>query len=154
MAYNSSSLEKTGIWYGFLAGLCLIVFGIILQLTNLIHVPLLRFGFLLINIFFICLSIYSLKQGRDGNLHYLHGIGVGSITSIVATLMFAFFTLINVMVFGSDIIDVLRDEYAFGEYITLSSVFMTITMIGIVGGAITSFIAMQYFKMPDHKLTE
>jgi hypothetical protein len=48
MALNSASLEKTGGWYGFLNGVALIVYALILQLANLVSVPILRFGFIII----------------------------------------------------------------------------------------------------------
>ena len=153
MALNSASIEKTGGWYGFLNGVCLILFGIALQVTGLIDVPVLRFGFILISVIFICMSIYSLKRGRQGRLNYLTGVGVGAITCILGSLMFSVFTVINIMYFGSNIIEVIRSENIMGEQVTVSSVFMIITMIGFVGGALTSYIAMQYFKNPDHKLT-
>ena len=154
MALHSSSLEKTGAWYGFLNGICLIIFALILQLTDLVRVPSLRFGFIIISVIFICMSIVSLKRGREGHLNYLQGIGVGSVTSIVASLMFAIFTLINVEFFGSKILSILEDENVMGQHITVSSIFLVITMIGFVGGTITAYIAMQYYKRPDHKLTK
>ena len=153
MALNSASIEKTGGWYGFLNGVCLILFGIILQVTGLVDVPLLRFGFIIISVIFICMSIHSLKWGRQGRLNYLQGIGVGALTSIIGSLMFAVFTIINIMYFGSNIMEVIRNENIMGEHVTVSSVFMIITMIGFVGGALTAYIAMQYYKRPDHKLT-
>jgi hypothetical protein len=154
MAFNSVSIEKTGGWYGFLNGLALIVYGLVLQLTSLSDVPVLRFGFLIISVYFICMSIFSLKQARGGMIRYLQGIGVGSVTSIVATVMFAFFTVINIQFFGSNIIEILQSENTLGEHLTLTSVFLVITMIGIPGGVLTSFIAMQYYKRPDHKFSE
>jgi hypothetical protein len=154
MALHSASIEKTGAWYGFLNGLCLIIYGILLQVTNLVEVPILRAGFIIITVIFICMAIVSLKRGREGRLDYLQGIGVGTLTSIVSSLMFAIFTLINIQFFNSRIIDVMRSENLMSENLTISTVFMVITMIGFVGGAITSFIAMQYYKRPDHKLTK
>jgi uncharacterized membrane protein len=153
MALNSSSLEKTGAWYGFLNGLCLIAYALFLQLMNLVEVPILRFGFIIISVIFICMAISSLKQGRAGKLNYLPGIGVGAVTSIVATLMFDFFTIINIMYFNSRIMDILRSENIMGEHITIATVSMVITMIGFAGGTITAYIAMQYFKRADHKAT-
>lgn len=152
MALNSASLEKTGAWYGFLNGLCLIAYALFLQFLNLVEVPILRFGFIIISVIFICLSISSLKKGRDGKLNYLPGIGVGAVTSIVATLIFDFFTIINILYFNSKIMDIIRSENLMGEHITIPSVSMVITMIGFAGGTITSFIAMQYFKRTDHKV--
>lgn len=153
MALNSASLEKTGGWYGFLNGLALIAYGLILQLTNLVEVPILRFGFIIITVVFICISIASLKSALSGRLDYLQGIGVGSVTAIVSSVMFAIFTVINVQFFGSRIINVLQDENIMGQHLTIGMLFFVITMIGIVGGAITAYIAMQYFKRPDHKLS-
>jgi hypothetical protein len=154
MALNSPSLEKTGAWYGFLNGICLIIYAVLLQLLNLTEVPLLRVGFIIISLIFICLAISSLKQGRDGKILYLHGLGVGAVTSIVSSVMFGIFTIINIQFFNSHIMDVLRNENIMAEHLTVSSVFMVITMFGIVGGVIGAFIAMQYFKNPDHKTTE
>ena len=87
-------------------------------------------------------------------VRYLQGIAVGSVTSIVATVMFAFFTVINVEFFGSNIIEILQNENTLGQHLTLTSIFLVITMIGIPGGALTSYIAMQFFKRPDHKFTQ
>src|SRR5688572_9497167 len=114
MALNSASIEKTGGWYGFLNGICLILFGVLLQVTGLADVPVLRFGFILISVIFICMSIYSLKRGRKGMLNYLQGIRVGAITSIIGSLMFAVFTVINIMYLGSDIMEVIRNENIMG----------------------------------------
>jgi hypothetical protein len=153
MALNSASIEKTGGWYGFLNGVCLVLFGVILQVAGLVDVPILRFGFIFISVVFICLSISSLKRGRHGRLNYLTGIGVGAITSIIGSLIFAIFTVINILYLGSNIMEIIRSENIMGEHVTISSVFMIITMIGFVGGALTAYIAMQYYKRPDHKLT-
>lgn len=153
MALNSASIEKTGGWYGFLNGICLIVFGLLLQVANLVEVPLLRFGFIIISVVFICMSIASLKRARQGRLNYLQGIGVGAITSIVGSLMFAIFTVVNILFFNSHIMDIIRNENIMGEHVTVSSVFMIITMIGFVGGALTAYIAMQYYKRPDHRFS-
>jgi uncharacterized membrane protein YsdA (DUF1294 family) len=154
MALNSPSLEKTGAWYGFLNGICLIIYAVLLQVLNLVDVTILRVGFIIISLIFICLSISSLKQGRSGKILYLSGLGVGAVTSIVSSVLFGVFTLINIQFFNSQIMDVLRNENIMAEHLTLSSVFMVITMFGIVGGVIGAFIAMQYFKNPDHKVTD
>jgi steroid 5-alpha reductase family enzyme len=154
MALNSTSLEKTGAWYGFLNGLCLVIYGLILQFADLVSVPILRIGFLIISLIFICMSIVSLKRGRAGHLNYLQGIGVGAVTSMVGSFLFAVFTLINIEFFGSKILSILEDENVMGQHITVSSIFLVITMVGFVGGAITAYIAMQYYKSPDHKLTK
>src|SRR6478736_6409732 len=153
MALNSASIEKSGGWYGFLNGVCLIVFGVLLQVLNLLEVPILRFGFIIISVIFICMAIASLKRARQGRLNYLQGIGVGAITSIVGSLMFAVFTVVNIMFFNSRIMDIIRNENIMGEHVTISSVIMIITMIGFVGGTLTAYIAMQYYKRPDHRMS-
>src|SRR5688572_16994121 len=154
MALNSPSLEKTGGWYGFLNGIFLIIYAVLLRLLNLVDIPLLRVGFIFISLIFICLAISSLKQGRGGKIIYLSGLGVGAVTSIVASIMFGVFTILNIQFFNSRIMDVLRSENIIAEHLTISSVCMVITMFGIVGGVIGSFIAMQYFKNPDHKVAD
>jgi hypothetical protein len=154
MALNSPSLEKTGAWYGFLNGICLIIYAVLLQVLNLVDIPILRVGFIIISLIFICLAISSLKQGRGGKILYLSGLGVGAVTSIVSSILFGAFTILNIQFFNSHIMDVLRSENILAEHLTISSVFMVITMFGIVGGVIGAFIAMQYFKNPDHKVTD
>ena len=57
------------------------------------------------------------------------------------------------MFFGSRIMDVIRNENIMGEHVTVSSIFMIITMIGFVGGSLASYIAMQYYKRPDHRIS-
>jgi hypothetical protein len=100
------------------------------------------------------MAISSLKTAKDGRLNYIQGLGVGTVTAIVASVIFGIFSVINVLYFGSDIINVLRSENIFGEHLTVSAIFWVITMIGIPGGMITSFIAMQWFKRPDHTMTK
>ena len=153
MALNSASIEKTGAWYGLLDGICLIAFAVLLRLTGLDDVPSLRFGFIIISLIFICMSISSLKQGRHGKINYLQGIGAGAITSIVSSLMLAFFTMAVVQFGDTRFMEIMRNENMMGEHLTVSTVFMVITIIGIVGGTLTAYIAMQFFKRPDHKLS-
>lgn len=154
MASSSASIEKTGLRFGIIAGIAHIIFALILHLTGLSDVPSLRFGFIIIGIIFICSAIKAVKNGRDGKLNYLQGIGAGFITSLVSSFMLGLFILLAVSFFNSNIMDILRNENLLGEHITPGQVFMVITMIGMIGGALVGFIAMQWYKRPDHKLTK
>ncbi|MFT2007866.1 DUF4199 domain-containing protein [Pontibacter sp. 13R65] len=148
-------MEKTGLKYGIFTALALVAYFLLMKLLGLAHIIELRFLNGLILAGGIVMAIKNYKQSVDGMIRYFKGLGVGTITAITATVLFAVFMLLYIKLFDTKMLEVLSAERYFGERMTVTPgvvIFMVLMVEGLISGFLISFIAMQYFKRQDHKV--
>lgn len=149
-------MEKIGLKYGLLTAAGLIVYFLLMKLAGLEHIVELRFLNGIIMAIGIVLAIRAYKTIQQGaRIAYFKGIGTGLITAIVATVLFAVFMLIYIKAFDDRLLEVLSAERLFGERMSITPgvvVFTVLMLEGVISGFFISFIAMQWFKSPDHKV--
>lgn len=148
-------MEKIGLKYGLLTAFGLIGYFLLMKLLGLSDVIELRFLNGLIMAVGVVMAIKALKTFKEGKIGYFQGLGVGIITGVLATIVFAAFMLIYIKAFDDSLLNVLAGNQFFGERMSITPglvIFMVLMLEGIISGFMISFIAMQWFKRRDHKV--
>ncbi|GGG00902.1 DUF4199 domain-containing protein [Pontibacter amylolyticus] len=148
-------MEKIGLKYGLFTALALVSYFLLMKVVGLSHIIELRFLNGLIMAVGVTLSIRALKIMRQGNIGYFEGLGVGVITSVLATVVFAAFMVIYIKAFDDGLLKVLAGEQFFGDRMAITPgvvIFIVLMLEGVISGFMVSFIAMQWFKRRDHKV--
>ena len=99
------------------------------------------------------LAIKRLKKARGNRLSYFQGFSTGIITALVASVLLAvFFWLLGGISRGvMDSMERIQARDLFGADLGILIGGLGIILMGTMSGVITSLVAMQYFKSPDHK---
>lgn len=146
-------MEKISLKYGLLTAAGLIGYFLLMNLIGLEHILELRFLNAVIMAIGIVLALRAFKRAKQGNIGYLSGLGTGFLTSLVATLIFSSFMLLYIKAFDDSLMEVLTQNRMVGERIASTPglvIFMVLMLEGVISGAMIGFIAMQFFKRPDH----
>jgi hypothetical protein len=148
-------MEKIGLKYGLLTAAGLVIYFVIMNLLGLVRIVELRFLNGIIMAIGVTMAIRAYKKTHHGNIGYFSGLGVGSITSIVSTTLFAAIILLYIKIGGGSLVETLSNDRYIGERIQSTPglvVFSVLMIEGVISGVMVSFIAMQYFKQKDHKV--
>ncbi len=134
------------LWAGLLISLSLIGFFLIMKELNLYQVLAFRyfnFVILLVGIA-IAFNIYHNKLAKNG-IEYLAGLKMGLQITVIAVIPFVIFMAIYLMI-DEKFMMFIRQNGEFGNYLSPISAAGVVAIEGFVGGAITTYMAMQYFK--------
>ena len=101
----------------------------------------------------VVLAIKRLKKARGNRLSYFQGFSTGIITALVASVMLAvFFWVLGGISKGvMDSVERIQARDLFGADLGILIGGLGIILMGTMSGVITSLVAMQYFKSPDHQ---
>lgn len=149
-------MEKLSIKYGLLTAFGLIFYFLFMKLIGFLHIVELRFLNAVILAVGICLALRAYKRLMLGDIGYLKGLGIAYLTALVATVIFAAFMLIYIKGFDDSLIEVLTAENLFGERVASTPglvIFVVIMLEGMISGFMIGFIAMQYFKRQNFKVS-
>ncbi|MBC5773262.1 DUF4199 domain-containing protein [Pontibacter sp. KCTC 32443] len=146
-------MEKIGLKYGLITAAGLIGYFLLMNLFGLAHILELRFLNAVILTIGIVLALRAYKKMKQGNIGYLSGLGAAFMTALVATLIFSSFMLLFIKAFDDSLMDVLTANRMVGERVASTPglvIFMVLMLEGVISGAMIGFIAMQFFKRPEH----
>ena len=149
MADTELTSEKNGLHMGVLTGGALIAYTGIAALAGFLDK--IEAGTLDIAILIggVVLAIMRLKRNRRNRLSYFQGFSTGIITAIVASVLLgAFFWLLGGI--SKAAISAIEARDLFGADLGVLISGLGIILLGTMTGVITSLVAMQYFKSPDH----
>jgi len=150
MADHSITPENNGLRMGGLTALALVAYTGVAALAGFLDkieagtldVVLLATG--------VVLAIMRFKRARGNRMSYLQGFGTGIITALVASaLLGAFFWLLGGI--SKSAVQAIEARDLFGADLGVLIGGLGIILLGTMTGVITSLIAMQYFKSPDHQ---
>jgi len=149
MDNKNCTVEKVGIRYGlFLAG-GLIAYFLLMQLLGLADILELRFLNLFILIAAVVGALKYYKKHSNHLMTYFKGIGVGVFTSMVGAVIFALFMGVYLGVIAPGFYETIRSEApTYASQITPVTVSFVILLEGVISGFMTTFIAMQWYKVP------
>lgn len=148
-------MEKIGLKYGLLTAAGLVGYFFLMRLLGYANIIELRFLNGIIMAIGVTMAIRSYKIREHGNIGYFSGLGVGAITAVVATTLFAVIMLLYIKIGGDALIATLAADKYFGERVMSTPgvvVFSVLMLEGVISGIMIAFIAMQYFKQRDHKV--
>lgn len=98
----------------------------------------------------VVLAIMRLKRARGNRLSYFQGFGTGIVTALVASVLLgAFFWLLGSI--SQSAVQQIEARDLFGADLGVLIGGLGIILLGTMTGVITSLVAMQYFKSPDHQ---
>ncbi|GAC1367111.1 MAG: hypothetical protein NVS3B25_04370 [Hymenobacter sp.] len=150
MADTHLTSETNGIRMGLLTAAVLIVYTGIAALAGFLDkieagsldVVILAVG--------VVLAIKRFKQARGNRMAYLQGFGTGIITALIASVLLgAFFWLLGGI--SHRAVQQIEARDLFGADLGVLIGGLGIILVGTMTGVITSLVAMQYFKSPDHQ---
>lgn len=153
MADHSITSENNGLRMGILTAVALMVYTGIAALAGFLDKIEAGTLDLVILIVGVVMAIKRMKKARGNRLSYFQGFSTGIVTAIVASvLLAAFFWLLGGLskgVMGS--VERIQARDLFGADLGILIGGLGIMLLGTMTGVITSLVAMQYFKSPDHQ---
>ncbi|KAA3438060.1 DUF4199 domain-containing protein [Rufibacter hautae] len=153
MEQRRTSVQKTGTYFGVMTGIAAIIYMILLRLVGLLENVSLHFLTGIILVIGICLAIRSFKIAKEGKIGYLEGIGVGFFVGLVSSVLFTIFQVLTDKVFNLAVSYPYAADESYGNEQAIWLMAIVWILLGVVIGAFVGYIAMQFFKRPDHKLT-
>ena len=98
----------------------------------------------------VVLAIKRFKQARGNRMAYLQGFGTGIITALVASVLLGIFFWLLGGISQKAMAEIeARDLFGSDWGVLISG--LGIILMGTMTGVITSLVAMQYYKSPDHQ---
>ena len=98
----------------------------------------------------VVLAIRRIKQARGHHLSYFQGFSTGIITALTASVILGgFFWLLGGI--SNATVAQIQARDLFGADMGVLIGGLGIILMGTMTGVITSLVAMQYFKTPDHQ---
>jgi hypothetical protein len=99
----------------------------------------------------VVLAIRRIKSARRHHLSYFQGFSTGIITALTASVVLgAFFWLLGGV--SKAAVAQIQARDLFGSDLGVLIGGLGIILLGTMTGVITSLVAMQYFKSPDHQI--
>jgi hypothetical protein len=148
-AHSMTYELRISIWCGLLVSAALIGFFLVMKFAGLHRYLALRyFNWIIYALgIIIAFSVYSRNNTKHvkHRLQYLKGIKMGLRIALIAIIPFAIFMFVYLRIDESFMIYI-RENSEFGRYLSPISAAAVVAIEGFVGGAITTYMAMQYFK--------
>jgi len=150
MADTQLTSESNGVRMGVLTAVVLIAYTGIAALAGFLGK--IEAGTLDIFILIagIVLAIKRLKRVRGNRLSYFQGFSTGIITALTASVLLGvFFWLLGGI--SKSAVEQITARDLFGADLSILIGGLGIILFGTMTGVITSLVAMQYYKSPDHQ---
>jgi hypothetical protein len=140
-------MEKIGIRWGIITFLLLSAYFLLMKLFGLVHVLELRFlnAFIM---FYGCYRAIKTAKMHLSRFRYFTGLGAGSITALVASVLFTLFGILYLTIINPEFVDSLKANEPLGIYLNRYLAVIQILIEGIASGFVFSFIIMQWLKQP------
>ncbi len=154
MALGKVTYQKVSLKYGIFVGIAHILYFLLMRLLGLenrVELSLLSGLFLVIG---IVMAISSYKRAVHGMINYLKGLAIGATVGVVSSTILALFLVLYLTVIDPAYLASLQVSSLFPQHISVLTVFVLTILYGTVPGVWLAFIAMQWFKRPDHTTTE
>ncbi|MFB9862152.1 DUF4199 domain-containing protein [Rufibacter immobilis] len=153
MEQRRTTVQKTGTYIGLMTGIAAIVYHLLLVVTGLSDMVSLHFLTGIILVIGVCWGIKRHKTHQNGRINYLEGVGVGFIVGIVSSIIYTIAQVIGDYVFNMAYSYPYMADDTYGSEPAIWLMAVTWILFGAVLGPFIAYLAMQYFKNPDHKLT-
>jgi hypothetical protein len=154
MEQGNVSYLNIALKYGIIVGVAHIIFFIIMGVLGLQHIVELSFISSIFLIIGIVKAIKSFKRYKNGMINYFQGLGIGVITGLASSVLLAIFLAFYISVIDASYLLNLQASALFPEGLSLLALFALTIVYGTWPGFFIAFIAMQWFKRPDHTMPE
>ena len=140
------SIEKNGFTIGLVTAGALLAYFFIMKAVGLENVLELRFFNFLIAGIGIFYGISKLKRQLQEDQFYLKGWAQGIYISAVSVVTFSIVLSFYITYFDQGLAQTIKTETNIGSSFSTFTLFITMLMEGMAGGAIITFASMQYLK--------
>ena len=154
MVTENKSILPVSLKYGVFIAIFYIVYTLLMQALGFTKIVELRFIngiFLAVGVF---MAIREYKLSQNGVIKYFSGFGIGFLVGAIGSFIFALFMVLWVKIIDDSLLETIRTSEYFAPNLSEWMMFMTIMVEGMWPGFILGFIAMQWFKRPDHTFSE
>jgi tetrahydromethanopterin S-methyltransferase subunit F len=143
----SVSAEITGLKAGLLTCVSLIIYFLIMKLFNFMSSPIAwAFNLAILGTGIVLVFEYY-RMKTTLNVDYIPGLILGSITTAVSVIPFAFFIYVFFSQSDPIVLNVLKENVLFmGEQITPTRAAFATAIEGLCSGVLITFILMQYLR--------
>ena len=148
-----TSFERLGIRYGLWVGTAYIAFFLLMKVFGLherTEVAYINGVFLIGG---IVLALREYRRATHNRIDYLPGLGVGFLTSLVSSVILALF-FIAYSTIDKEFASHVMTGNLYGMQLSVLMIFLVIILQGTVAGTFIGFIAMQFFKRPEHQMDQ
>lgn len=140
------SIERNGFTIGLITSAALVAYFFIMKAVGLAHVLELRFFNFIIAAVGIAYGINKLRNDLHQDEFYLKGWAQGIYISTVCVVSFSIFMSVYIMYYDPALLESVRENTNIGASMNAFTLFISLVMEGMAGGAIITFAAMQYLK--------
>ncbi|AKD04412.1 DUF4199 domain-containing protein [Pontibacter korlensis] len=154
MASPKVTYQKVSIKYGILVGIAHIAFFLLmwaLGLTDIVELSFISGIFLVIG---ICVAISNFKRAKNGLIEYFQGLAIGATVGAVSSALLALFLMLFLSIADQEYLSTLQASSLFPESLSRLVLFVLTIVYGTVPGLWVAFIAMQWFKRPEHTMAD
>jgi hypothetical protein len=150
MADNQLTSESNGLRMGIITAVVLVLYTGIAALAGFLDKVEAGTLDVLILAAGVVFAIKRLKRNCGNRLSYFQGFSTGIITALVASVLLgAFFWVLGGI--SQAAIERIQARDLFGADLGVLIGGLGIILLGTMTGVITSLVAMQYYKSPDHQ---
>ncbi|WP_242928270.1 DUF4199 domain-containing protein [Pontibacter vulgaris] len=154
MAFGKVTYQNVSIKYGIFVGIAHIIYFLIMRLFGLQDIVELSFLSSIFLIGGICLAIMAFKRAKNGEIDYFQGLAIGATVGVVSSTILALFLVLYLNIFDSSYLANLQASSLFPRSLSILSLFVLTIIYGSIPGFIIAFVAMQWFKRPDHTMAK
>lgn len=139
------NFRKIGVSAGIMTAGGLMMFFILMKYLHLAQMLELRALNFLILLTGIIIALNKFKKQNDNHIKYFEGFGLGMLTALVSTIIFAVFIGVYLS-FDSEFMGYIVTHGVMGNYLNPSACALVILIEGVISGLLISFGAMQYYR--------
>jgi len=141
---TSKTTDRLGLRYGFLAGVVMILYFLLLTVLGINNKEEARMAGFIFIILAVMMAIVKYKKEHGNVMPYLPGLGIGFVIGLVGSLLYGIFIMIYTSYIDAEYQNTLRTEDYFGS---LSPVMlcMSFALMGLIVGAFSAYILMMLY---------
>lgn len=140
----NATVESTALRYGLITTVGLIILFFIMKVFGWVHTIELR----ALNVFILAggviMALRAFKATKPDSFTYLKGLGLGVLTGIWASIVFALFVFIYTNFVDPAFMQSIIENEPFGQYLNPYIAAVAVAVEGIASGMIVAFITMNY----------
>ncbi|MDH3710166.1 MAG: DUF4199 domain-containing protein [Cyclobacteriaceae bacterium] len=138
------TVEKTAEKFGLFAALGLIALFFIMKVLGVLHVIELRVLNFFVLAVAVVMALRSFREKKPQSFTYLKGLGLGVLTAIIGSVIFALFVFVYTNFLDPAFMQAMVENEPFGQYLNPYIAAVAVAVEGIASGLILSFIVMNY----------
>lgn len=130
--------------HGLLIAIGLIILFFIMRALDLAHVVELRVLNFFVMLAGILMAIKTFRKKNPEDFTYFRGMGLGILTGVIGTVIFALFIFFYVNNIDPDFLQAIKENQPFGRFLNSYMVAIILAIEGIASALLISFIIINY----------